>query len=387
MKYDFDEEIDRRYTEATKWDQFLEISTTSIPLWIADMDLRTSKAIENALIKRASHPIYGYSDRNDKYNQLIAERFNQQHEYGIEKEDIILSTGVMYSINASIQLFTKKNDKIIIFTPCYYPFRKVIEENDRILYDIPLRVNERYEIDFDTLESINDASVTAMILCNPHNPTGRILEEYERKRLAIFCEKHKILIVADEIHSDFDYDNKFQTILNTSEYTKQNTICCVSPTKAFNLAGIKISAAIIKNKDKARKFQSHVSLIGINSINVFAMEACKAAYLHSADWQRQLLDYLQINRTYAYNFINKNLPDAHVFLPDGTYFLWVDINEYLFTADELQLRIIQEADVIISPGIEFSKQTLGYIRINFASPRAKLEIGLFRLQKWLLMQQ
>ena len=376
--YTFDELIDRRHTESTKWDRYQDKLQRDdlLPMWLADMDLPASDEIKEALMKRASHPIYGYSDRGRLYYEVFAERFQKQYAYDITADDVMLSTGVLYSIAAAIHLFTNPKDGILLLMPCYHPFVTCVENSDRRVIPVDMCVHDQqYEIDFEQLENRlkKDDTVKALILCNPHNPSGRVFRYEELKRLSEICEKYHLLIISDEIHSDFVYEAKFIPIMKVSTYARQHTIACVSPTKSFNLAGLKVSAILVKNESMKKKLKDYCSLIGISSINIFAMEAVKAAYLKSNDWQQALLTYLKDNRNLITAFVKRHADQIVAFQPQGTYFYWMK-----FHAD-IHERLLNEAGLILNHGAEFSSSCAAYERLNFACPRPLLQEGLRRL--------
>lgn len=377
----FDQVIDRKHSESTKWDRYrLQYHDEDLlPLWLADMDFPTSDAIRYALAQRAQHPIYGYTDRGEIYYELFAQRFNQRYNYDIDQSNVVLSTGVMYSISAAIRLFSNRGDKIMVHTPCYHPFIDMIIQNNRNVVMTPLKIRDSIDtFDFEDMESKWDENIKMLILCNPHNPTGRVFTLEELNELALFCERHQIIIVSDEIHCDFTYESTFHTILNISEYTKDHTICCVAPTKSFNLAGIKISAAIIKNPTMLEMFRKEAITSGIASINIFALEALKAAYQHSGNWQCELLKYLKDNRDFACDYIHKNMKDVHFFIPEGTYFLWLDFNDS-YIPKTLHEDLITKAHVALSKGSEFERGMSKWARVNFACPRSVLKEALDRI--------
>lgn len=382
MSIDFDQIIDRRGTESTKWDRlrFQYHDEEIVPLWLADMDFPVSAAIHQALVKRAEHPIYGYSDRGPEYYRLFADRFREYHGMNIKEDEVVLSTGVIYSIAAAIHLFTEKGDKVLIFRPCYRPFVDTIENTRRVPVYIDMKdTGEKYVLDLEKMEKVA-SECKALILCNPHNPTGRILDENELNAIAKICEKHGILIISDEIHSDFVYSGyKFKSIIDISEYTRNHTICCVAPTKSFNLAGLKISAVFIPNKKMKDKFQKYASVIGISSINVFAMEAVKAAYTRSQEWQNELLTYLQENRRIVSGFIDRH-EWVIGYMPEGTYFYWLHFKGN----SNIYERLIKEAHVALNEGTVFHPEALGFARLNFACPKQILNGALLRIERMML---
>lgn len=373
--YDFDTLIDRRNSESTKWDRFRFQcqDENMLPLWLADMDVAVSDAIQEALIDRARHPIYGYSDRGPQYPKLFADRFNERFDYDIDPTQVVLSTGVMYSISGAIRLFTKPHDGILIMRPCYHPFVDMTINNDRnpIFVDM-VDEEDGYRLN---LEAFNEAAskCTALILCNPHNPTGRVFTREELSEIASICQKHSLLIISDEIHCDFTYKGfQFYPIMNISDYTKEHTISCVAPTKSFNLAGLKVSAAFIKNKEMLEAFKNYAKTSGIASINLFAMEALKQAYLNSAKWQEELLAYLEENRMLIDEFLKEFDQQIRWHCPEGTYFYWLRfLDDEAFIHKELL-----KHHLALSEGSEFGETCIGFERLNFACPKSQLRKAL-----------
>lgn len=376
MKQDFDKRVDRNNTEATKWERYGKVTGEhAIPLWLADMDLPCSSAIQDALVRRAEHPIYGYTDRDASYYRLFAQWFSERHDYQVGEEDVILSTGVMYSIACAIRLFSQKGDGIVILSPVYAPFMHAINHSGRRPYKSRLRdtVNG-FEIDYHDLEEKLKKSVL-FLLCNPHNPTGRIFTEEELCRIAGLCEKYRVMIISDEIHCDITYPGyRFVPIMNVNAWTKNNTIACVSPTKTFNLAGLKISAVILKNRRMNEVFRKEAAAVGISSINLFAMCAVKAAYTQSDAWRQEVMEYLAGNREAVDAFLRERLPEVAFHKPEGTYFYWLDCSR-IKDAESLGRRFLSQG-LILSAGGEFSEDCRAFYRLNFACPGSMLQEGL-----------
>lgn len=380
----FDNHIDRSNKEATKWERYRnEMKGEFIPLWIADMDLPCSEAIQASLIKRAKHSIYGYTDRSTSYNALFATRFSSRYVYEIDKDDVILSTGVMYSIACALRLFTKEQDEIVVFTPCYHPFRTTIENCGRRITTCTLKEKAgRFFVDEVELDKKLETA-TALLLCNPHNPTGKVFTKREVACIANLCEKHNAIIISDEIHCDITYEHPvFHPIMMENEYTKQHTVACVSPTKSFNIAGLKISAAIIKNREWYVRFQKEASTTGISSINLFAMEAVKAAYLQSDEWQKEVMLYLKGNREFIDNFLQMHMPNINYNKPEGTYFYWLDFSNYVY-GDTFFKKFKEEGGIILSKGEEFDENCTHWLRMNFACPREMIKDALYKIKELL----
>lgn len=378
----FDAVIDRRGTESTKWDRLrVEYGDERLlPLWLADMDFPTSNAIQQALIRRAMHPIYGYTDRGPLYPKLFAERFSSRFSTPLEHENVVLSTGVMYSITAALTLFTAPGDKILIPRPCYRPFVTATVSSGRIpaFADMP-ETPSGFVLDWDVLDRVA-RECRAVIICNPHNPTGRILSKEELEGIVNLAERHDLIVISDEIHADFSYHpDSFIPIANLGESIRSRLVSCVAPTKSFNLAGLKVSAAFLWNPSMLRRFREHATTIGISSINLFAMEAVKAAYRDSQEWQDALLRYLSENRNLVRQFVNEHGDRLSAHVPEGTYFYWIRINGMRGAYETL----IREAHVALGNGTDFHPNATEYVRLNFACPKSTLIEALRRIDEFL----
>lgn len=380
MKQDFNQKIDRSNTEAAKWERYRkEAGSNPVPLWLADMDLPCSSAVRDALIRRAEHPVYGYTDRDASYYRLFADWFNGQHHYRVTEEDVILSTGVMYSITCAIRLFSREGDKVVVLSPAYAPFIHAVSCSRRRLCRSRLRdTGKRYEIDFcDLEEKLKTAKL--FLMCNPHNPTGRVFTAEELGKVAVLCERYGVRIISDEIHCDITYPGTcFTPIMNVNAWTRENTIACVSPTKTFNLAGLKISAVFIKNREMNELFRKEAAAVGISSINLFAMCAVKAAYTESSAWRQDVMEYLAGNRQTAAVFLRERLHEIAFYQPEGTYFYWLDCSR-VKDAPSLGEQFLKHG-LILSRGEEFSEDCRAFYRLNFACPKSMLEDGLRRME-------
>lgn len=381
----FDDKIERKNTGSIKWDKpKIEYRCDDmIPMWVADMDFAIAPEIIEALRNRLDHPVFGYQRVDDSYKQAFVKHFNNRCSHTIKKEHIIFSTGVVYSMNACVQLLTKKKDKIIIHSPAYPPFRSIIERNERIVVDSKMIIkNGRYEFDFDDLERKVDDNCKLFMLCNPQNPTGRVFDKDELERIADFAQRHNLIIISDEIHADFIFDQKqFIPIVDINEYTKNNTITCVSCTKSFNLAALNVSAIFIKNQDLYERVSEFTSLNGLQSINTFGLEAMKTAYEKSEYWLDKLVLYLQANRDYAYEFLKCNLPKIKFIKQEATYLMWLDISEY--NDEQIQRNLAKYAKVYTNDGSTFGKDFNKFVRLNIACPRKQLENALKAINEYL----
>lgn len=373
--YNFDKIVNRKNTNCYKWDSLTvkyEGVDDIIPMGIADMDFEVCTEIEQAFKDRIKHPVYGYSlDVNKELGPIIYDRYKKKG-YDIELEDIIIGTGVVYIINHIVRTFTKQGDKIILPTPYYTPFGTVIENNDRIILPCEMKlVDGIYKMDLESIEDQIDEKTSMFIFCNPHNPTGRIFDEDEMLELVNLCQKHNLLIVSDEIHSDFIFTKPFIPIININEYAKNNTFTVSSCTKTFNLAGLKVAFCFISNPELREAYLKAAKHTGLGSVNVFGIEAIKAAYLKGSQWEKEMLEYLRGNRDYVLNFFEEKLPNIKVTPSEATYVLWMDFTKSGKDIEEIQNILINECKVELNDGRIYGGY-VGFGRMNIALPRCCL---------------
>lgn len=372
--YNFDKIVNRKDTNCYKWDslktKYPGVSDV-IPMGIADMDFEVCDEIVKALEERIKHPVFGYScDITSELAPIIYQRYKNMG-YDISQEDIVIATGVVYSITHIVRIFTNVGDKIVLPVPHYTPFRTLIENTGRVILPCEIKlVDGVYKMDLESIEDQIDENTKMFILCNPHNPTGRIYTEEELKEVSDFCQRHNLLIINDEIHSDFTLTKPFLPFINVSEYAKNNTFTVTSITKTFNLAGVKISFCIISNPELKEKYTNAAKHTGLGSANIFGVEALKAAYLKSSKWLEELLDYLRGNRQYVLDFFEKNLPNIKVTPSEGTYLLWIDFSNSAKDISQLQSILINECKVELNDGLIYGSGYASFARMNIAMPRS-----------------
>ncbi|WHX69053.1 MalY/PatB family protein [Peribacillus frigoritolerans] len=380
MKYNFDQVICRLGTDCEKWDdrknQFGVEDVT--PMWVADMDFQSPNPVIEALRQRAEHGVFGYGLRSDSYFESIVNWLNRRHQWSVKKEWITHSPGVIPALSLSIQSFTKQGDKIMIQPPVYHHFARVIQAAGREVVTNPLVLkNGHYSIDFDDLEAKIDEKVKMFILCSPHNPVGRVWSKDELTRLGQICRKHKILVVADEIHCDFVYHTHTHIpFASISEEFANHSITCIAPSKTFNLMGVQTSSIIIPNRQLRDRFNQELHTLSIGSPNIFGAVALEAAYRYGEEWLDQVLDYLQGNLEYSLSYFRKNIPEINVIQPEGTYLVWLDCRELRFSDKELNDFMLQSARVAMNQGQIFGKEGEGFMRLNIACPRSMLQNAL-----------
>lgn len=382
MKYDFDAIINRRNTNSVKWDMTSEKDI--LPMWIADMDFKTADPVIRALEKRVNHGIFGYATIPEAYYQAEVNWWAKRHDFKIKKEWIEATTGVIPSLSAVVQAFTEPGDKVLIQSPVYNYFNTSITNNKCKIVLNELKYNgEYYEIDFDDFEKkASDKKVKIFILCNPHNPVGRVWSTDELKRLGEICLKHDVIVLVDEIHRDLVYkENKHIPFASISKSFLMNSITCTAPSKTFNIAGLKTSNIIVANEEYRKKVNRSLNINETIEPNVFGIEALIAAYNEGEDWLDQLLEYLEGNRDFITSFINERIPKLKVVKLEATYLIWIDCRSLGISSKELSGKIFEQGNLRINDGQTYGKAGEGFIRINIACSRLLLNEGLERLER------
>lgn len=383
MTYDFDRVWDRKDTYSVKWDGVGKFfgDADLLPMWVADMDFKAPPAVIEALKRQAEHGIYGYAMRPDSYDVAVVQWFKRRHHFEVKREWLVFSPGIVPALNVIVQAFTEPGDSIVIQPPVYYPFAQAVKRNGRTLVENPLAFDgERYTIDFDDLEQKLVTGVKLLILCNPHNPVGRVWTKKELEQLGQLCLKHNVLIVSDDIHCDLIRKGYRHTpIASLSESLALQSITCTSPSKTFNLAGLQASHIIIPNERHRRTFKTAIKTLALDLGNTFAIPAVEAAYRHGEAWLDQLLDYLEGNIRFLTDFIRQNIPQVKVIQPEGTYLVWLDFRSLGLSPKELESLMRDKAKVALDEGYIFGTGGEGFERINIACPRSTLEEGLTRI--------
>lgn len=381
MKYNFDEVIERRGTQSSKWDNVGARvgNAEALPMWVADMDFACPRPVVEAVIERAQHPVYGYTYIIPEFYDSTIGWLKKKHGWEVKKDWIVFATGVVPVMNTMIQEFTHEGDEIIIQQPVYHPFGFAINDNNRVLVNNELVYKDgHYTVDFEDLK-IRAASPKAklMIICNPHNPVGRVWTRQELEQMADICVKNKVLMVVDEIHSDLilkGYRHIPMASLK-AEYA-MNTVTCYAPSKTFNCAGLRGSGLVIPNVEIRQRLERRFKMNRSIQQSVFALPAYVAAYTGCDDYLEQLLDYLEGNVEFLDNFIKANMPKIRLVKPEATYLMWMDCSELGFTPDELADFFINRSLVAVSRGDGFGAAGGQFVRLNIGCPRGTLEQGL-----------
>ncbi len=387
MKFDFDTITDRTNTFAIKYDlaQKRNKPLDAISLWVADMDFPTAPCIQQALIERAQHGIFGYSRPDNRYYAAVKKWFCERHHFEIRDEWIVNTPGVVFAIATAIRAFTREGESVLIQKPVYYPFFNTIRELNRRVVNSPLTLRgDRYEIDFEDLEKkITEENVRLFIFCSPHNPGGRVWKKEELERLSEICLRHKVLVVSDEIHSDITFgENRHTVYASLSEAAAQNSIICTAPSKTFNLAGLQFSNIFIQNPQLRAAFQKEIDRTGYDEPSLMGIAAATAAYENGAEWLDEAKEYIAQNIQFAKSFIESHCPKIKVMEPEGTYLLWLNFSAYTELSDrEISERILRKAKVWLDEGRMFGSEGEKFQRINCATPRKILHDALERICK------
>lgn len=384
MNCDFNEIIDRRQTGCVKWDfnQRIFGREDILPLWVADMDFKAPQAVVDALVNRAKHGIYGYSDGMDGYYEGLIAWMEKRHDWLIERDWITFSPGIVPALNELVRSLTKPGDKILLQSPVYPPFFQAIRNHGREVVNSQLCLaNGRYTMDFADLEEKLASGVKMMILCNPHNPVGRVWERDELEHLGQLCLAHDVLVISDEIHGDLIYEGyRHIPFSSLSPDLAQQSIVCTAPSKTFNLAGLQTSNLIIPNAKYRKVYRASLELTGIHHPNVFGITALEAAYRHGWDWLNQLMNYLKGNLEFLMSFLAQELPQIEAVQPEGTYLVWLDFRNLGMESKDLQEFLVHKAGVGLNAGYLFGPGGEGFARINIACSLAVLEEGLRRIK-------
>ena len=374
---DFDEIVIRNTPEDIKYEKIEGIDDL-IPMWVADMDFRTPIEVRKVLVEQAERGVFGYSEADKSYDKALVNWFKKRYDFVVDPKTVLKLPGVVLGISLAIRALTSPDDSILIFEPLYGPIAKTIKGNGRnlVISDL-VRNGAHYEIDFDDMEKkIAENNVKMLVLCNPHNPVGRVWTRDELVKIGEICLKNNMLIVSDEIHADFIYNgHKHIPIASLSEELNKITVTCTSVTKSFNLAGIQAANIIIAD-DSMRRAVDKLSLVtGAYGLNVMGLVATRAAYTYGEEWLDELRDYIEQN----YKLVKERLAGTKLKVTDveGTYLIWIDASE--IPADDPTKFFLDKAHVRFSDGPFFSKKATNFIRMNIACPRSVVNEALDRM--------
>ena len=380
MKYDFDEIIERRGTGSVKWDE--SPSSDVIPMWVADMDFKAAPAILEAIRKRAEHGVFGYALVEDDYYEAIISWFQRRHQWTIRREEILYTTGVIPAMSCAIKALTIPGEKVLILSPDYNCFFSSIHNNGCEVLESVLRfsrnIPNRFEVDWEDFEhQCADEKTTVFLLCNPHNPTGRVWTREELQQMADICHRHQVHIISDEIHCELIMpDHQFCPMATVDD----EAIILNSPTKSFNIAGLQVANIICRNAEWRRRIDRAININEVCDLNPFGPVALKAAYNESEAWIDELNQYLWDNYQALSNFVAQNIPQWKVMPLEGTYLVWVDVSLCCDNVTAYTDKLMQEAKVWLNPGTMYGAESgKGYVRINIACPRSRMMEALQRI--------
>lgn len=384
MKYDFDEITSRRNSNSYKWDAVMEEGV--LPMWVADMDFRTAPAVVEVLRKRMDHGIFGYTKVPPVYYDAIINWFTRRHGWQIDRDWIIYTSGVVPALSAIIKALTVPGDRVLVQTPVYNCFFSSIRNNGCEIVANPLvYTNGTYRIDFDDLaRKATDPKVKLLLLCNPHNPVGRVWTQAELMCIGEICLRNDVLVVADEIHCELVYSgHTYISFASISDDFRNRSVTCTSPSKAFNLAGLQIANIFAADESVRVKIDKAINLNEVCDVNPFGVEALVAAYNDGEEWLEELKCYLSDNYLYMRTFFNKYLPQFPVVKLEGTYLVWVDCSVLNRSSKEIAEILLKAEKLWINEGSMYGEAGEGFIRINIACPRQILIDGLNRLKRGL----
>ena len=379
-KYNFDEIINRRGTHSVKWDLAKDVEV--LPMWVADMDFKTAPEITVAILKKVSHGVFGYGFTPPDFFDAIIDWWKEIHHVNIKKEWILPGPGMIATLSAILRTFVKPGEKIIIQPPVYNHFYTFLEngELDKVENNL-IYQNGTYQIDFQDLErKASDPKTTLLLLCNPHNPVGRVWTRGELEKIAEICSKHQVMVVSDEIHADLVFEGQQHIpFVSIAENYDLEALICGSPCKTFNLAGLPISYVISENAEVLNQIHQTLKIQEMSDPSPIAAEALIAAYKNGKEWVKELKIYLYENYDYFLEFMKKHLPKITVIPLEGTYLVWLDCRSLNINGDEPSRVLLEEQKLWVNPGSMYGHAGEGFLRINIGCPRRVLEEALKRL--------
>ena len=380
MKYDFDKMTDRRGSGSLKWD----VPERELPMWVADMDFETAPEVALYLVGRVSHGIFGYSVVTDDWYRAYQDWWGRRHGLKMERDWLVFCTGVVPAISSTVRKLTTVGEKVLVQTPVYNIFFNSIRNNGRVILESPLVYDGReYAIDWaDLEEKLADPQTTLMLLCNPHNPVGKIWDRETLARIGELCYQHHVLVLSDEIHCDLtDPGCEYVPFASVSDICRDNSITCIAPTKTFNLAGLQTAAVMVPNPVIRHKLDRGLNTDEVAEPNAFAIGAAVAAFTRGEAWLEELRQYLYDNKQLVRAFVEREIPGMKVVPSQATYLLWLDCSGITANATELAEFIRKDSGLYLTEGEEYGASGRSFMRLNTACPRKRLEEGLERLKQ------
>ena len=383
MKYNFDEIIDRRNTGAVKVERCKALygSENVLPLWVADMDFRTPDFIFEAIRERCEHPILGYSMPPKEFYPSLMNWIKEHHQWEVKRQWVGFLPGIVPGLSFAVQSLTKPGDEVIVQPPVYYPFFHVVENNKRVVINNPVKtLNGKFEMDLEDLERKITPKTKLFILCNPHNPGGRVWDKETLTRLAEICTKHKIIVVSDEIHADMVLKgHKHTPFASVSEAAAQISLTFMAPSKTFNMPGLISSSYIIPNEELRKQFVGFLEASELTGGNIFAYAATVAAYEKGEEWRKQMLEYVQGNIDFVVDFLSKNIPQIKPMIPEASFLVWLDCEELGMETDRLFDFFAKKAGLGLNKGTTFGPGGEYHLRLNVACSRQILKKAMKQL--------
>ncbi len=384
MSFNFDNVTNRKGTGSVKADGMSGYFGTGelLPMWVADMDFQVPDCITGALKKRVDHGIFGYPLVTAGFYDSIVNWMKKRHNWDVRAEWVVFTPGIVPALTMSVMVYTEPGDKVLLQSPVYPPFFSSIKDNNReIVNNTLVEEGGRYGIDFDQLDYLLSQNVKMMFFCNPHNPAGRVWSAAEVRRVVELCNRHNVVLISDEIHSDLVFSPHKHLPAAMAGAGHSNMVICMAPSKTFNLAGMASAFMIIPDKNLRRKMQNLLQNLHIHYGNIFGLVALQAAYEGGAGWLDALLEYLKQNMDTVENFFRVEMPQIRPVIPEGTYLVWLDCTGMGMDDSELREFFIKNAGVAMNPGTAFGPGGEGYYRLNAGCPRSTLAEALGMIKK------
>lgn len=380
MTYEFDKIVDRRGTNSLKWD----VSEGELPMWVADMDFQVAPEIKAAILKRAEHGVFGYSIIPKEWYDAYIKWWDRRHHFRMEKDWLLFVTGVIQAISSAVRRLTAVGENVLVQTPVYNQFFTSIVNNGRNVAEAPLRYDEQnYYIDFKELEQkLADPDTTLMLLCNPHNPVGKIWDKETLAKIGELCFKHHVKVLSDEIHCDLTAPKReYVPFASASELCRNISVTCITPTKTFNLAGIQTAAIAIPDEVLRHKMQREIMIDDVAEPNAFAVDAAIAAFNEGEAWLDALRDYVDGNKRLVSTFLKENLPDIKIVHAEATYLVWLNLSTLQGSGKEIGGFLREKTGLYLTDGGLYGRGGENFLRMNLACPRSVVEDGLRRMRE------
>lgn len=380
---DFDKVIQRRGTNCIKWDlNPLKDRADVIPMWVADMDFEAAPGIINAMQKVMDHKIFGYRFNSPEYKQVIIDWFKRRHNFEAAPEWICYLPNVVVGLSLAVQSVSEPGDEIILNTPVYGPFYKAVTDNHRVVKSCPMKENDGYyTMDFEKMTSLVTEKTKAVMLCNPHNPGGRVWTREELTKLADFCIEHQLYIISDDIHADLTLGDHVHTMIaSISDEISERCITCTSPSKAFNLAGMQAAHAFIKNESLRERFMKPLNALHLSGGNSFEEALVIGAYRDSEEWLKEAVAYIEGNVDYFVDYIGEHIPQILAVKPEGTYLVWVDCRKLHMHQEQLLKFFIDQCHLFVNSGLDYGPEGEGFVRFNMACSRKLVEKAVRQME-------